>query len=99
MFAVENAYDWVVMEDTTALTEPLTMTAKVNLSQSGSQASIRELTLNTAAGATIFSRGELQFGENFSGTGLEIQVDLQNLQRLGWLANLTLPKIPLQIDA
>jgi uncharacterized protein involved in outer membrane biogenesis len=75
------------------------MTAKVNLSQSGSQASIRELTLNTAAGATIFSRGELQFGENFSGTGLEIQIDLPNLQRLGWLANLTLPKIPLQIDA
>ena len=99
MFAVENAYDWVVMENTTALTEPLTMTAKVNLSQSGSQASIREFTLNTAAGATIFSRGELQFGENFSGTGLEIQVDLPNLQRLGWLANLTLPKIPLQIDA
>ena len=99
MFAVENAYDWVVIEDTTALTEPLTMTAKVNLSQSGSQASIRELTLNTAAGATIFSRGELQFGENFSGTGLEIQIDLPNLQRLGWLANLSLPKIPLQIDA
>jgi len=99
MFAVENAYDWVVIENTTALTEPLTMTAKVNLSQSGSQASIRELTLNTAAGATIFSRGELQFGENFSGTGLEIQIDLPNLQRLGWLANLTLPKIPLQIDA
>jgi uncharacterized protein involved in outer membrane biogenesis len=99
MFAVENAYDWVVIENTTALTEPLTMTAKVNLSQSGSQASIRELTLNTAAGATIFSRGELQFGENFSGTGLEIQIDLPNLQRLGWLANLSLPKIPLQIDA
>ena len=99
MFAVENAYDWVVIENTTALTEPLTMTAKVNLSQSGSQASIREFTLNTAAGATIFSRGELQFGENFSGTGLEIQIDLPNLQRLGWLANLSLPKIPLQIDA
>ena len=99
MFAVDNAYDWVVIENTTALTEPLTMTAKVNLSQSGSQASIRELTLNTAAGATIFSRGELQFGENFSGTGLEIQIDLPNLQRLGWLANLSLPKIPLQIDA
>ena len=99
MFAVANAYDWVVIENTTALTESLTMTAKINLSQSGSQASIRELTLNTAAGATIFSKGELQFGENFAGSGLEVRLDLPDLQRLGWLANLALPKIPLKIEA
>lgn len=99
MFAVENAYDWVVIENTPALTEPLTMTATISLSQSGSQASIRELTLNTAAGATIFSKGELQFGENFAGSGLEVRLDLPDLQRLGWLANLALPKIPLKIEA
>ena len=99
MFAVENAYEWVVIENVTALTEPLTMTAKINLSQSESQASIRELTLNTAAGATIFSKGELQFGENFSGSDLEVRLDLPDLQRLGWLANLALPKIPLKLEA
>ena len=99
MFAVENAYDWVVIENVTALTEPLTMTAKINLSQSESQASIRELTLNTAAGATIFSKGELQFGDNFSGSDLEVRLDLPDLQRLGWLANLALPKIPLKLEA
>ncbi|MDG2493424.1 MAG: AsmA family protein [Luminiphilus sp.] len=99
MFAVENAYDWVVIENVTDLTEPLTMTAKINLSQSESQASIRELTLNTAAGATIFSKGELQFGDNFSGSDLEVRLDLPDLQRLGWLANLALPKIPLKIEA
>ena len=99
MFAVENAYEWVVIENVTALTEPLTMTAKINLSQSESGASIRELTLNTAAGATIFSKGELQFGENFSGSDLEVRLDLPDLQRLGWLANLALPKIPLKLEA
>lgn len=99
MFAVENAYEWVVTENVTALTEPLTMTAKINLSQSESGASIRELTLNTAAGATIFSKGELQFGENFSGSDLEVRLDLPDLQRLGWLANLALPKIPLKLEA
>ena len=99
MFAVENAYEWVVIENVTALTEPLTMTAKINLSQSESQASIRELTLNTAAGATIFSKGELQFGENFSGSDLDVRLDLPDLQRLGWLANLALPKIPLKLEA
>ncbi|MDG0992644.1 MAG: AsmA family protein [Luminiphilus sp.] len=96
---LENAYNWVVLENVTALTKPLSLTAKVNLTQRGSRLSVRELTLNTAAGAKMHSQGEVQFGENFAGTNLEIQVDLPDLQRLGLLADLTLPKVPLQIEA
>ena len=97
--AVDNAYAWAVIDESIASKQPLAITANVDLTQSGSQISFQELTIQTRAGATLHSRGELQFGETFAGTGLEISIDLPDLQRLGWLANLTLPKIPLQIDA
>ena len=97
--AVDNAYAWAVIDESIASKQPLAITANIDLTQSGSQISFQELTIQTRAGATLHSRGELQFGETFAGTGLEISIDLPDLQRLGWLANLTLPKIPLQIDA
>ncbi len=97
--AVDNAYAWAVIDESIASKQPLAITANVDLTQSGSQISFQELTIQTRAGATLHSRGELQFGETFAGTGLEISVDLPDLQRLGWLADLALPKIPLQIEA
>ncbi len=97
--AVDNAYAWAVIDESIASKQPLAITANVDLTQSGSQISFQELTIQTRAGATLHSRGELQFGETFAGTGLEINVDLPDLQRLGWLADLALPKIPLQIEA
>ena len=99
ILAVENAYAWAVIDEGIASREPFALRANVDLIQSDSQLSVRELKLTTAAGGKLYSRGELQFGETFAGTGLEISIDLPDLQRLGWLANLTLPKIPLQIDA
>ena len=99
MLAVDNAYAWAVIDESIASKQPLAITANVDLTQSGSQISFQELTIQTRAGATLHSRGELQFGETFAGTGLEISVDLPDLQRLGWLADLALPKIPLQIEA
>ena len=97
--AVDNAYAWAVIDESIASKQPLAITANVDLTQSGSQISFQELTIQTRAGATLHSRGELQLGETFAGTGLEISVDLPDLQRLGWLADLALPKIPLQIEA
>ena len=97
--AVDNAYAWAAIDESIASKQPLAITANVDLTQSGSQISFQELTIQTRAGATLHSRGELQFGETFAGTGLEINVDLPDLQRLGWLADLALPKIPLQIEA
>ncbi|MDA7585477.1 AsmA family protein [Luminiphilus sp.] len=97
--AVDNAYAWAVIDESIASKQPLAITGNVDLTQSGSQISFQELTIQTRAGATLHSRGELQLGETFAGTGLEISVDLPDLQRLGWLADLALPKIPLQIEA
>lgn len=102
LIAADNAYGWAVIDNKgnkKTPEEPLAITAKVSLSQSGTQMSVREFTLNTAAGGSIHSQGEVEFGETFSGTGLKIAVDLPDLQRLGWLAGLALPKIPLQVNA
>lgn len=96
--SAENIYDWFGAGPRLTDGGALPASASIILSLTGDTLDITELDLKTGLGGTIKSSGELRFGESFSGTGLIIKADLPDMRRLGLLAGVPLPPIPLIID-
>ena len=96
--SAENIYDWFGADPTLTDGGALPASASIILSLAGDALDITKLDLKTGLGATIASSGKLRFGESFSGTGLTIKADLPDIGRLGLLAGVPLPPIPLIVD-
>lgn len=96
--SVENAYDWFGADPKLTAGGALQATASAKLRVTDNTINIGKLNITTGQGGALEANGELHYGDSFAGTGLRLRVDLPDLNRLGLLAGIPLPHIPLQAD-